>query len=67
MCSVQHEHQTGAHSIIGDRTYRPVLVSHKYLHVIRNAPISRVRPCLMLVLNTTHRVVVICIGVLEKR
>ena len=67
MCSVQQEHQTGAHSMIRDRTYRPVLVSYIIPRVIRNSLISRVRPCLMLLLNTTHRVVAIRICVLEKR
>ena len=67
MCSVQQEHQRGAHSMIRDRTYRPVLVSYIIPRVIRNSLISRVRPCLMLLLNTTHRVVAIHIGVLEKR
>ena len=67
MCSVQQEHQRGAHSMIRDRTYRPVLVSYIIPRVIRNSLISRVRPCLMLLLNTAHRVTVACIGVLEKR
>ena len=67
MCSVQQEHQRGAHSMIRDRTYRPVLVSYIIPRVIRNSLISRVRPSLMLLLNTTHRVVAIHIGVLEKR
>ena len=67
MYSAQQEHQAGAHSMIRDRTYRPVLVSYIILRVIRNSLISRVRPCLMLLLNTTHRVVAIRIGVLEKR
>ena len=67
MCSVQQEHQRGAHSMIRDRTYRPVLVSYIIPRVIRNSLISRVRPSLMLLLNTTHRVVAIRIGVLEKR
>ena len=67
ICSVQQEHQRGAHSMIRDRTYRPVLVSYIIPRVIRNSLISRVRPCLMLLLNTTHRVVAIHIGVLEKR
>ena len=67
MCSVQQAHQRGAHLMNGDRTYRPVLVSYIILRVIRNSLISRVRSCLMLLLNTTHRIVVACIGVLEKR
>ena len=67
MCSVQQEHQRGAHSMIGDRIYWPVLVSYIIPRVIRNSFISRMHPSLMLLLNTTHRVVAIRIGVLEKR
>ena len=67
MSSVQQEHQRGAHSITGDYTYWPVLVSYIIPRVIRNSLIQRMRPSLMLLLNTTHRVVAIRIGVLEKR
>ena len=52
--------------MIGDLTYRPVLDSYIILRVIRNSLISRVRPCLMLLLSTTHRVVVVCIVTIEE-
>ena len=42
--------------------HRPVFVSCVILRVIRNSLISRVRPYLMLLLNTTHRVVAACIA-----
>ena len=67
MSSVQQEHQTGAHSIIGDRIYRPVFASYMILRVIRNSFISRMRSSLMLLLNTVYHVVFVCIGVSEKR
>ena len=66
MCSVQQKHQTGAHSI-GDRAYRPVFASNSILCVMRNSFMSRVRHCLVRVLNTTLRVVVTWMGILEKR
>ena len=66
MCRVQQEHQTGVHSMIGDRTYRSVLVSYIILRVIRNSFISRVRSCLMLLLNTTHRVVAVHIVAIKE-
>lgn len=49
MCSVQ-EHLTGAHSMIGDGTYRPVLVSYTVCGVLRNSLKKQIRFYHMLLL-----------------
>ena len=50
MCSVQQEHLTGMHSMIGDRTYQPVLFPYTVCGVLRNSLKKQIRFYHMLML-----------------